>query len=150
MPRAFEAKPSHPAVDYLVRLHSDLAGRRLACRKEAKRLADSMKHVEAVIRLFNPAYDVRRIAVRRRNRKNAWFKRGTMFRACLDVLRKSAEPMTARQLTEAILAVRGAADPTLKQVRDLQCGIQSCLRRLDGKSVRKVGEGMPARWVTFD
>jgi len=31
-----------------------------------------MKHVEAVIRIFDPANHVRRITVRRRNRKNKW------------------------------------------------------------------------------
>ena len=58
MPHAFKANPDHPAVAYLVRLHADLGGRILENRKEAKRLAESMKHVEAVIRLFDLAYDV--------------------------------------------------------------------------------------------
>jgi hypothetical protein len=33
-----------------------------------------MKHVEAVIRMFVPGYDVRRVAVRRRNRSNDVFQ----------------------------------------------------------------------------
>jgi hypothetical protein len=53
-----------------------------------------MKHVEAVIRMFDPGYDVRRIAVRRRYRSNGLFKRGTLFRAAMDALRKAPEPMT--------------------------------------------------------
>ena len=70
MPHAFKADSSHPAVDYLFRLHADLGGRILENRKEAKCLAESMKHVEAVIRLFDPAYEVRRITVRRRYKGN--------------------------------------------------------------------------------
>jgi hypothetical protein len=35
-----------------------------------------MRHVEAVIKLFNPAYNVRRISARCRNKVNTWFKRG--------------------------------------------------------------------------
>jgi hypothetical protein len=31
--------------------------------------------------MFDPAYDVRRIAVKRRQKRNPWFKRGHMFRA---------------------------------------------------------------------
>jgi DNA processing protein len=50
MPHAFKADPSHPAVAYLVRLHADLGGRILENRKEAKRLAESMKHIVAVLR----------------------------------------------------------------------------------------------------
>ena len=45
-----------------------------------------MKHLEAVIRMLAPTYDIRRIAVKRRNRRNRWFKRGTMLRAVSDVL----------------------------------------------------------------
>src|SRR5271167_858481 len=100
MPHAFKASPDHPAVDYLVRLHSDLGGRILDNRKEAKRLADSMRHVEAVIRLFDPAYNARRIAVRRRNRVNRWFKRGAMGRAILDVLKGATEPLATRAIAE--------------------------------------------------
>jgi hypothetical protein len=38
----FKARPKHPAVDYLVRLHADLGGRIEANRKEAAKLADDM------------------------------------------------------------------------------------------------------------
>jgi len=74
-------KSNHPnTVAALVHLHSELGSRILANRKEAKSLATDMKHVEAVIRMFDPEYDVRRIAVRRRNRTNGLFKRCTLFR----------------------------------------------------------------------
>ena len=43
-------------------------------------LADAMIHVEAVIRIFDPAYSVRAIWARGRQRTNPWFKRGTPFR----------------------------------------------------------------------
>jgi hypothetical protein len=56
-----------------------------------------MKHIEAVIRMFEPSYDVRRTAARRRNRTNGLFKRGTLFRTALDALRKAPEPMTTRE-----------------------------------------------------
>jgi hypothetical protein len=62
MPHAFKATPDHPAIAYLVRLHADLGGQILENRKEGKRLAESMKHVEAVIRLFDPAYNVTSIS----------------------------------------------------------------------------------------
>ncbi|MFZ3224055.1 MAG: hypothetical protein WA230_00920, partial [Xanthobacteraceae bacterium] len=94
MPHAFKATPDHPAVAYLVRLHADIGGQILENRKEAKRLADAMIHVEAVIRLFDPAYSVRGISARRRQQTNPWFKRGTLFREALGVLRTATVPMT--------------------------------------------------------
>jgi hypothetical protein len=66
MPKQFNPHPKHPAVGFLVQLHADLGGKIEKTRQEAKRLAEDMKHVEAVIRMFAPDYDVRRIAVKRR------------------------------------------------------------------------------------
>jgi hypothetical protein len=88
-----------------------------------------MKHVEAVIRMFEPGYDVRRITARRRNRANGLFKRGTLFRGALDTLRNAAGPLTTREIVEAMLAAKGAPEPSKKQVHGLSsrcrrsCGI---------------------------
>jgi hypothetical protein len=140
-------RPNHPnAVAALVRLHSELGGCILANRKEAKSLGTDMKHVEAVIRMFEPGYDVRRIAVRRRNRTNGLFKRGTLFRAAIDALRKAPEPVTTRQIVEAMLAAKGGSGPSKKQWRVLFVAVQGILRNYDGRAVVRVGEGMPKRW----
>jgi hypothetical protein len=122
MPRAFRTYPKHPAVAFLVNLHADLGSRIKANRKEGERLADEMKHVEAVIRMFDPAYDVRRISLRRRNRSNRWYKRGTMFRAVLDTLKAAEGPLTVREIAKRMLAQLGEIDPDLKTIRDLEGG----------------------------
>src|ERR1700683_3475355 len=109
MPHTFKANPDHPAVAYLVRLHADIGGRILENRKEAKRLAESMEHVEHVIRLFDPAYDVRRISARRRYKGNAWFKRGTIMRHALETLRNAQGPLTAREIAERMLVAKGVS-----------------------------------------
>jgi hypothetical protein len=74
------------------------------------------------------------------------FKRGTLFRHALDVLRPANEPLTTREVVLAILGANGVTDPTAKQVRDLYGGVQSSLRSCKGKSVALVGEGTPMRW----
>jgi hypothetical protein len=145
MPRAFNANPDHPAVQFLLRLHADIAGRLLDNRKQAERLARDMKHVEAVVRMFDPAHDVRPLAVRRR-KGNPWFKRGTMFRAVLDVLKAADEPLTVREITRRVLAGQGESAPPLKAIRQLEGGIRAGLRDKQGRSIEVVGEGMPARW----
>jgi len=145
MPRAYRPTPRHPAVQYLVRLHADLGGRINANKREADRLAESMRHVEAVIRLFDPEYDVRRIAVRRRNRENPWYRRGHMFRAILDVLRAAKEPLTTRAIAEGMLATKGISKPENKDIRHLEEGIRACLTgRLAEHVVREAVT--PARW----
>jgi hypothetical protein len=146
MPHAFRPSPDHPAVAYLVRLHADLGGQIEANKREADRLVESMKAVETVIRLFDPVYDVRRIAVRRRQSLNKWFKRGHMFRAAIDVLRAAPLPMTVRELTRMVLAGQGVNDADVKTLRNMEGGMRSCLSNNEGKTVERVGEGMPAKW----
>jgi len=73
---------------------AQLGGKIKANQEEAKRLADDMRHVEAVIQMFDPAYNVRGIAAKRRNSRNPWFPKGMAIRAALDVLRMAAEPGT--------------------------------------------------------
>jgi len=58
--------PNHPALPALLKLHANRGGQTLENRKQAAKLAQDMKHVEAVIRMFDPGFNVRTIAVRRR------------------------------------------------------------------------------------
>jgi len=145
MPHTFKAHPGHPAVEYLVRLHADLGGRIQANKQEATRLALDMRAVESVIKMFDPDYNCRAIAARRKRPANPWFKRGTLFRSAIDVLRKATAPLTAREITDAVLAARGI-EATDKQRRDLEGGVRASLEGNIGKGVERVGEGMPRRW----
>jgi hypothetical protein len=49
------------------------------------------------MKMLAPGFSVASIAVRRR-KPNPWFKRGTVYRAALDVLRVAPMPMTAREI----------------------------------------------------
>jgi hypothetical protein len=146
MPHAFKAHADHPAVPYLARLHADLGGQIQANQAEAKRLAEAMRHVEAVLKLYDPAYNVRAISVRRRVTGNPWFRRGTMFRYALDALRNAGAPMTVREITDAVMAAKKIASVTAKQRNGLEAGLRSCLERNVGKTVLRAGEGVPRRW----
>jgi hypothetical protein len=56
---------------------------------ETKRLRLSIFQVEAVMKLLSPEVDLRLIAPKRRNTGNPWFKRGTLYRAVVDTLRRA-------------------------------------------------------------
>jgi hypothetical protein len=129
----------------IVRLHADLGGKILENRKEVAPCG-SLQHVEAVIRLFDPAYDVRRITARRRYKGNGIFKRGTILRLALDVLRKAQGPLTAREVTERMMAIRGVTDIAAEPMRSLIASVQTSLQNHNGKTVTKTAEGMPGRW----
>jgi hypothetical protein len=68
----------------LERLHAELAGKIQENKEEAERLANDMRHVEAVLKMLNPSYRVQAIAVRRRKPN----QRGTVFRRAIDEMRK--------------------------------------------------------------
>jgi hypothetical protein len=80
MPRAEIA--SKQAFFTLAKLHSEIAGELLDNRAQAKRLTVAMMQVETVMKMLEPGYDVRPIAVRRR-KPNPWFNRGTVFRSAI-------------------------------------------------------------------
>jgi hypothetical protein len=148
MTRAFRPGPNHPAVRFLVQLHADLGGKLLQYRKEGERLAESMQHVEHVIKLFDAAYDVRQISARRRQKGNAWFRRGTIIRHALEVLNRSSKPLTAREIAQRMLAERGVVckDVSPKAMRSLAAAVQASLKNHNGKTVNPVGESFPSRW----
>jgi hypothetical protein len=145
-PKAFKAHPNHPAVPYLVRLHADIGGRILDNRKQAHRLVEDMKHVEAVLRMYDPNYNVAAIVGRRRINGNRWFQRGTLFRSAMDALRTAGKPLSAREMVMAMLAAKGVNNAPADRVRSLRGGVTNSLRNNEGKTVERVGEGSPMRW----
>src|ERR1700732_2442345 len=126
---------STQAMHTLRQLHAELGGKLIDNKSEARRLIAAMKQVEGVMKLLHPGYDVRPIAVRRR-RPNPWFKRGTVFRHVLDVMRKATEPMTAKQITVTMVKAKGISQPEAKEIRRLAASIQTCLQINRGKTVR--------------
>ena len=130
----------------LKRLHARLGGEIKDNKQEAKRLADAMKHVEAVLKMLEPEFNVAAIAARRRYKSASPYKRGEVFRAVLDVLRKSEQPLTSREISETLLRNAGISEPTIKQIRDMVGSVHSSLRNHQGKTIERAGDGMPARW----
>ena len=92
-----------------------------------------MMQIDAVLQMLQPSFDVRSISAKRRNKSNPWFKRGTLFRSAVDVLRRA----------DALVADK-APQATRKQFKDLQAAVLAALRKRDGAMV--VSAGAPAHW----
>jgi hypothetical protein len=134
---------SKQAVLTLSQLHAELAGKFAENRNAGVKIQTAMMQVEAVLQMLKPDFDIRSIAAKRRNKSNPYFKRGTLFRSAVDVLRRAGAPMTAREIADKLVADK-APQATRKQAIDLQAAILVALRKRDGGTV--VGEGSPARW----
>ncbi len=96
--------------------------------------------------MFDPDFNARAIAARRRVTGNPWFKRGTLFREALGVLRKATAPMTVTEIAAVMLAAQGV-EPTRKQRLGIEAGVRCSLENHAGKTVQRVGEGVPKRWT---
>src|SRR6266550_6570051 len=132
-----------PYARTLERLHAELGGKILENKQEHESLAEQMRHVEAVIKMLDPSYSLRAISVKRR-RPNAWFKRCTVYRRAVDVLRTATEPLTAREIAELIAAK--VANPDKDALADLAGSVLASLRNHKGKGIERTNEGAPARW----
>jgi hypothetical protein len=136
---------SKQALHTLTQLHAELAGKIEGNRKQGDKLRLQMMQVEAVMKMLNPEVNLRAIAVKRRNTGNPWFKRGTLYRAAIDVLRRAEKPMTARELAMAVLDGKQPT-PTRKQEIDIQAAILAALRNHSGKGVEPVPGVGPVKW----
>jgi hypothetical protein len=136
---------SKQAVYALGLLHTELAGKLLANKREAIRPRTAMMRVEAVVKMLQPGFNVASIAAKRRNKSNPWFKRGTLFRSAVDVLRRAGVPMTARQVADVLIADK-VPQANRKQAMDLQsryhCRATETQRR-DGDLRGRSGEVDP-------
>ena len=137
---------TRPAINTLERLYSELGGQIVENKEEAQRLARQMLHVEEVIKLLDPTFNLRRIAAKRR-KPNPWFKQGTVYRRAVDVLRTATEPLTAREIAEQVLAAANVTNPDKAALTDLIGTVLASLRNHDGKGVQRANEGSPAKWT---
>jgi hypothetical protein len=127
----------------LTQLHAELAGKLSANQRETKRLRLAIFQVEAVMKMLSPEVNLRLIAPKRRNVGNPWFKRGTLARGVIDTLRRSAVPMTTREITTALLAGK-RPEATRHQATVLRAAIWAVLRKRNSGAV--VGDGPRGKW----
>lgn len=136
---------TRPAINTLERLHAELGGQILENRQKHQELSDQMRHVEACIKLLDPGYNLAGIAVKRR-KPNKWFKRGTLYRRAVDVLRVATGPMTTYEIATAVLKAEGVEDASKADMQSVALSVQHSLKNHEGKGVERVGEASPARW----
>jgi hypothetical protein len=84
--------------------------------------------------------NLRLIAPKRRNVGNPWFKRRTLARAVINTLRRSAVPMTTREISDALLPGRSQRPRVIK----LWCCKRLFLRKRNGGTV--LGDGPRGKW----
>ncbi len=95
-----------------------------------------LAHLDATMRLFDPAIQPDEIRPRCPHPRHAWFRPGECLRLIYDELREALEPLPTRELVERIIK-RRAIDPGDERGRDLiQRTILSSLNRASAMITR--------------
>jgi hypothetical protein len=114
-------------VSGLVAKHKELCELRERYRNEIKKLTVDIDHLDACIRLFDPAADT--YAIKEYVTKHRATK-GTVKRFVLSTLREAMAAMTSREITELWVQDRGlqADEATLTTIRKrIGACIQTCV-----------------------
>lgn len=133
-----------PALYALIRLHAELQGRVKQNREETQRLRSDMRHVEHVLKLLEPGFNIAGIASRRKYKTNPVFRRKKLFAAIAPVLREAATPLTASAIAAILIERHYTTDLTRQQKHDMSSNITKALRRYPASFQ---GDGArPERW----
>lgn len=129
-------------VDRRARIDGEIQMRRY----QIARLEMELAHVDAVIRMFKPSYDVSKIATKRTiKRSKTGTARGSGVREAMTILREAGEPLTSRDIAERILAKRGEARcPDI--VARIANNIHGTLSRRKDGAVAIDASCYPAKW----
>lgn len=129
-------------VDKRARLDGEIKARRY----QIMRLEIELAHVDAVIRMFNPSYDISKIATKRSFGKNpAGTKKGAGSREALTVLREAGEPLTASEIARRVLEKQKKA-ATPDAVRMLAATIHGTFSRRKDGAVKLDASVYPGMW----
>jgi len=90
--------------------------------------------------------DIQAIAARRRYKADSACTGGEVFRAVLDVLRTAEQPLTSREISEALLHKAGTENPSVAPIRGMLCAVHTSPGNHQSKTIERVGDGMPAIW----
>ena len=137
-------RPNIYAKHALLEMHATLAGEMQTSNKHYFKLVKKMREIESVIKMMDPGFKINRIAVRRQQ-PNTWFKRGTISRLCLTVLREAKEPLTVRQIIDRALVSKGQ-DPDAEKAAKVKVVFHNALRNQIGTTLRVIREGPIVRW----
>jgi len=138
-------------VSGLVAKHTELVGIIQFHQTEIERVAATLKHVDATLKLFSPELDLRTLGARRYRKSSVGgftrFKSKESHTLVLDQLREATEPLTATMICTTIIAARGMED-TQELRLSINRTLTGTLRRLAKRGlVKEVGRaGVSALW----
>lgn len=132
----------------LIEKRAELAGEIRALEARLEQLRSDVLHVDATIRIIDPAYQVDAIVPKVRRPRRDWFGHGELLRLVLETLRKAQEPLTAREIALALMERKGFDANDAATVRLVERRVDSTVRRREGLIERVVYGPRAVGWRT--
>jgi len=132
-------------ISGLIRRRREITGDMLDLLSKVDALAEDVDAIDRALRLFAPDIQVQAIPALEVRPNSDWAMRGEVSRIVLAALREAREPLTARQIAEAVHLSRGIGG----EVTRLQMQrVRKCLVRQRARGIlRSVeGEGFWLHW----
>lgn len=139
---------SHPVLSGLIRKRAELSGEAAALTARLAAIGANVSHLDAVIGLFDPSFDLASIRPKRQRGPNT-SKPGDMSRFVLDALRDASEPVGTPELTAMLMEARGLDVNDRPAYRNIGKRLCMALRHQEGRgTVRsQPGSGRVAMWA---
>jgi hypothetical protein len=136
-------------ITALVRLRSQLSGDIETTHAKLKQMILDLEHLDRTLLMFDPDYKVETIKPRAFRPPDDWSRRGEMTRLILGILRKAAEPMSARDVAMQLMLERALDTTSDKLVRLMakRCGV--ALRGMRDRGIARSREG-PGQLVLWE
>lgn len=137
-----------PVIHALIKKRAEIVGRIQAAQAEAARLVIELDHLDASIRIFDPAIDFADMPVKPLPPPNAAF-RGEFQRSLLEMLRGTQRWQTTDDLTVRVMVQRRMNENDMPLRVVIRKRVGHALKRLQGKGVvasRKAGRGALLAW----
>lgn len=131
-------------VGALRKKRAEIFGRIIGLEKELRQRRSDLKHVDATLRLFAPG-----MSLSKRSARPSWLRRGECSRLVLDVLRSAMQLLTAREITERLLAGKRAGAANTEARDALHKTVLAALSNGRNKGLIErsgSGRGVAATW----
>lgn len=139
-------------ITALVRRRSELSGDIETTTTKLHQMIADLEHLDKTLLMFDPEYRVECIKPKGFRPPADWSKRGEMTRIILGILRKAAEPMTARDIAVQLIAERALDVSDAKLARLMTKRVGVALRGQRDRGVVQSGQahGQYVLWALED
>ncbi len=122
-------------ISGLIAKRSELVGTIKHHQEIMRRLLSAIANIDGTIKLFDLDYDLQSIKAKAPRRANLWFKHGETTRMVLDVLRTASQPLSTRQIGEAMVDAKGVAVEDAREWEAVLKPVLSAIQRAQKKGI---------------